>query len=316
MLDVTGPSEALCIAERIREGSYEIELICPGSASRSSSCGPRAIQSSSGLRLLPDRWTDECSGELDTLLIAGGPGVRAALQEEALIEWIRDCSTRCERIASVCTGAFLLAEAGLLDGRKATTHWSACKTLASMYPNVSVELDPIFVRDGNVSTSAGVSAGIDLALSFVEEDLGSEVSLQVAKTLVLFMRRPGGQAQFSSALSSEAGGGGSLGDLKAWMVDHLDADLSISALSNEVHMSPRHFARVFASEVGMPPGRYVESLRVERAQMLLQSTTRAIEEIAACCGFGTVETLRRAFARRLSVTPSDYRARFREGAIR
>ena len=339
MLDVTGPSEALSIAERIRPGSYDIELLSSRSGSSASarasgSAAARAsgsaaamdvngvpgaceaIESSSGLKLLPDSSIAGHAGEIDTLLVAGGRGVREALKDELLIEWIRQTAARCKRVASVCTGAFLLAEAGLLDGRKATTHWSACKALASSYPQVSVEIDPIFVRDGNVSTSAGVTAGIDLALSLVEEDLGGEVSLQVAKTLVLFMRRPGGQAQFSSALLSQRVKPGSLGDLQTWMIDHLDADLTVTALSERVHMSPRHFARVFAAETGLTPGRYVESLRLERAQLLLESTARTIEEIAACCGFGTVETLRRAFSRRLAVTPSDYRARFRETAIR
>lgn len=308
MLDVTGPSEVLSIAERIKEGSYAVELVRPSSSSET-------IESSSGLRLISDRGVDECTGNLDTLIVAGGDGVREALKDEPLIEWIRAVASRSRRVASVCTGAFLLAEAGLLDGRRATTHWSACEALASRYPQVRVELDPIFVRDGSVSTSAGVTAGIDLALSFVEEDLGSAVSLEVAKALVLFMRRPGGQAQFSNALLNERADETSLGDLRTWIADHLDGDLSVPALSQRVHMSPRHFARVFASETGLTPGRYVESLRLERAQMLLESSSRTIEEVAASCGFGTVETLRRAFARRLAVSPSDYRARFRRQAI-
>jgi len=307
MLDVTGPSEVFSIAERIRRSSYALELV--------SSAGDDEVEASSGLRLLPDCTIKEAAdGSIDTLVVAGGPGVEEALGDERLIGWVADAARRSRRVTSVCTGAFLLAEAGLLDGRRATTHWSACEALSSRYPKVSVEVDPIFVRDGAVCTSAGVSAGIDLALSLVEEDLGGRVASQVAKMLVLFVRRPGGQAQFSRALSGQRPDDESLRELQAWMVDHLDCDLSVTALSERIHMSPRHFARIFATQTGVTPGRYVESLRLERARVLLESTSQTIEDIADRCGFGTVETLRRSFARRLVVSPSDYRERFKEAA--
>jgi transcriptional regulator GlxA family with amidase domain len=210
----------------------------------------------------------------------------------------------------VCTGAFLLARSGLLDHRRATTHWAACDALGRAYPTVTVEPDPIFVRDGNVYTSAGVSAGIDLALALVEEDHGRQAALDVARALVLFIRRPGGQAQFSSGLAGQAAARPGVRELQAWMADHLDSDLSVPALADRAFMSPRNFARVFTREVGSTPAAYVESLRVERARTLLETSDLQLEQVASSCGFGTVETLRRVFGRRLGVNPSDYRSRF------
>ncbi len=304
ILDVTGPSEVFSIADRIRSGeAYTVELIAPDAGE---------LQSSSALRLIADRGVEDCSGPIDTLLIAGGLGVRQAIGEASLIEWVQQAAARSRRVASVCTGAFLLAQAGLLDGRRATTHWSACRRLAEIYPSIEVEPDAIFVRDGDVYTSAGISAGIDLALALVEEDLGSDIALQIARTLVLFMRRPGGQAQFSNALTGQAAGMASVRDLQAWIADHLDEDLSVAALAQRAFMSPRNFARVFAGQTGQTPGRYVESLRIERARALLQRGGHSIEGVAHTCGFGTVETLRRSFSRRLGVSPGEYRERFRE----
>lgn len=303
ILDVTGPSEVFAIADRICSGAYSIELVAPD---------PGELQSSGSLRLVADRDIEHCTGPIDTLLVAGGLGVRAAMKDRLLLDWLGGAAVRSRRVASVCTGAFLLAQAGLLDGRRATTHWSACRRLAEDYPSVQVELDSIFVRDGSTYTSAGISAGIDLALALVEEDLGSRVALQIARTLVLFMRRPGGQAQFSNTLESQSVQISGLRELQAWIADHLDDDLSVSALAQRAFMSPRNFARVFASQTGQTPGRYVESLRIERARTLLQGGERTIEGVAMACGFGTVETLRRSFSRRLGVSPSDYRDRFKE----
>ena len=207
-------------------------------------------------------------------------------------------------------GAFLLARAGLLDGRRATTHWAACAALARNYPAVSVESDPIFVRDGNVYTSAGVTAGIDLALALVEEDLGRQAALAVARSLVLFIRRPGGQAQFSAGLAGQAAARPGLNELQAWIAEHLDHDLSVPALAERAFMSPRNFARVFANEVGVTPAAYVEAVRLERARTLLETTELQLDDVARRCGFGTVETLRRVFGRRLGVNPSDYHNQF------
>jgi transcriptional regulator GlxA family with amidase domain len=210
----------------------------------------------------------------------------------------------------VCSGAFLLARAGLLDGHDATTHWSSCDELQRIYPDVRVDADPIFVRSGNVYTSAGVTAGIDLALALVEEDLGPQVARDVARWLVLFLRRPGGQAQFSAALASQRAEREPLRELQGWILDHLDEDLSVPALAERTHMSPRNFARAFKTEVGMTPGVYVETLRVERARTLLETAGDPVEQVALRCGFGTVETMRRVFRKRLGVSPGDYRERF------
>ena len=217
-------------------------------------------------------------------------------------------------MASVCTGAFLLARAGLLEGRRATTHWSACAQLASRYPGVEVDPDPIFVRHGPVITSAGVTAGMDLALALVEEDLGRELALEVARWLVLFVKRPGGQAQFSAALAAQAAGREPLRELQDWIPGHLEADLSVPALARRACMSERNFARAFRHETGLTPAAYVELTRVERARMELESGELPVEVVARRAGFGTVETMRRAFRRRVGVSPADYRQRFRRSA--
>jgi transcriptional regulator GlxA family with amidase domain len=310
MLDVTGPSEVFALADRFHGPAYTLELVGVPPRARITAGANGPIPASSGLRLLPDGSLADCHGPIDTLIVPGGLGTRAAQHDEDLVAWIRSAAARSRRVASVCTGAFLLARAGLLDGRRATTHWAACAALARRYPAIEVANDPIYVRDGNVYTSAGVTAGIDLALALVEEDLGHRVALGVARDLVLFIRRPGGQAQFSAGLAAQEAERASVRDLQAWLADHLDEDLSVPALAERSFMSPRNFARVFAREVGLTPAVYVEALRIERARMLLESTELPVEEVAARCGYGTVETLRRGFARRLHVSPTEYRSRF------
>ena len=213
-------------------------------------------------------------------------------------------------MCSVCTGAFVLAEAGLLDGHRATTHWASCDRLAERYTDVSVERDPIFVRDGNVYTSAGVTAGMDLALALVEEDLGRRTALEVARWLVLFVKRPGGQSQFSSQLAAQTAAREPLRDLQEWIAGNLDGDLSVPALADRAHMSERNFARAFRRELGLTPAAYVEVARVEAARIALESSATPVDVVAAQTGFGTVETMRRAFHRRLGVGPAAYRARF------
>ena len=264
---------------------------------------------SSGIRLVAERAVGEVRGGIDTLLVAGGRGTAAALADELLLAWIRRMARRVRRLASVCSGTFLLAEAGVLDGRRATTHWEVCGELARRYPRVIVEDDPIFVRDGSVYTSAGVTAGMDLALALVEEDHGRDLALRVARQLVLFLKRPGGQAQFSVQLSAQLAEREPLRDLQAWIADHPAETMSIPALSGRVAMSPRNFFRVFTREIGVTPARFVERGRVEAARRLLEATTRGIEDIAARCGFGSAETMRGAFQRVLRVSPQAYRAR-------
>jgi transcriptional regulator GlxA family with amidase domain len=300
-LDVICPSEVFSIADRAAANeAYDIQLVASSAQ----------IRTSSGIQLVPHLTIDRCRGPIDTLIVAGGKGVRAATEDTRLVTWLRDASARSRRVASVCTGAFLLARAGLLEGRQATTHWAACAALKRAYPSIDVQPDPIFVRDGNVYTSAGVTAGIDLALALIEEDRGPNAALEVARDLVLFIRRPGGQAQFSRGLEGQSASRPSIRELQSWILDNLSSDLSVPALAEKVFMSQRNFARVFTAEVGITPAAFVESVRLERARLLLETTDQQLEEIAAQCGFGTVETLRRTFARRLRVSPSEYRERF------
>lgn len=300
-LDLVGPAEVFSIASRLEEGSYSIEVV----ATRKDE-----VVTSSGLRLRPDRSLAACRGPIDTLVVVGGQGVPRALEERPLIAWIAKAATRSRRVTSVCNGAFLLASAGLLDDRRATTHWSACATLQQRHPEVDVEPDAIFVKDGDVYTSAGVTAGMDMSLALVEEDLGRRTALEVARWLVLFLKRPGGQSQFSAQLSAQIAEREPLRDLQAWIADHLDRDLSVPALAERACMSPRNFARAFRQEVGVTPAVYVEAARIEAARVALDGSREPIESIARRCGFGTVETMRRAFHRRLGVGPSSYRERF------
>ena len=300
-LDISGPAEAFSIATRFFKGDYAIELVTPDG---------EPARCTSGLSLNADRSIDEVRGAIDTLVIAGGVGTDAVVADERVIAWVRDAAKRARRVASVCTGAFVLAEAGLLDDRRATTHWADCARLAERYPQVAVESDPIYVRDGNVSTSAGVTAGMDLALALIEEDHGPEVALKTARALVLFVRRPGGQSQFSAQLTAGPARREPLRDVQAHIAEHPAADLSVPALAARAYMSERNFARAFRAETGMTPAAYVEAARVERARRELETTDLPVQAVAARCGFGTVETMRRAFGRRLGVNPAAYRDRF------
>ena len=313
ILDVTGPLEVFARAGRVAvergrlaESPYRVEVLAPK---------PGMLRSQSGIGLVADRALADVTGGIDTLLVAGGAGTRAMVEDRAVVAWIRRMARRVRRLGSVCTGTFILAATGMLDGRRATTHWAWCASLASMFPAVHVDPDPIFVRDGNLYSSAGVTAGMDLALALVEEDLGRTVALETARQLVLFLRRPGGQSQFSAQLSAQAAERQPLRELVAWIVDHPDADLSVEALARRAAMSPRHFARVFTREVGTTPARYVETVRVEAARRRLEESTNGVDAIADACGFGTAETMRRAFLRRLRVPPSAYRGRFRSALV-
>lgn len=247
---------------------------------------------------------------MDTLLVVGGTGIDAMLSDQAVLGWLRKMSGRVRRLGSVCTGAFLLAEAGLLDGRTVTTHWSRAAELARSYPRVRVEEDRIWVRDGDVYTSAGVSAAMDLALALIEEDLGAELALQVARAMVMYLRRPGDQSQYSVPLRLQAAQTPSIRELVAWATENPDGDLSVPALAKRIGKSPRQLTRVFQRELGVAPAEAVEQLRLEAARRSLQQSDKGLEQIAADAGFGSAEVLRRAFLRALHVTPSAYRARF------
>jgi transcriptional regulator GlxA family with amidase domain len=300
-LDVTGPAEAFSIATRYFGAEYEIELVTPDGA---------PARSPSGLSLNADRALGDVVGPIGTLLVAGGTGAFAAAKDARVVDWARAAAACSDRVASVCTGAFILAAAGLLDGRRATTHWDSCERLAACHPQITVEPDPIFVRDGNVFTSAGVTAGMDLALALIEDDHGPEAALRTAQALVLFVRRPGGQSQFSAQLRAAPARREPLRDVQSHIAAQPNADLSVPALAALAHMSERNFARAFRAETGMTPAAYVELTRVERARRELETTDLPVEALAALCGFGTVETMRRAFARRVGVNPSAYRERF------
>jgi transcriptional regulator GlxA family with amidase domain len=265
------------------------------------------VASSAGLGLA----TAELSAPrlpLDTLIVAGGFGVYPACENETVTGWIKARSKAARRIASVCSGAFLLAAAGLLDGRRAVTHWRQCAEFARRFPAVRLEPDPIFVRDGNIWTSAGVTAGIDLSLALVEEDLGRAAALAVARQLVVFLKRPGGQAQFSTTLALQHGDA-RFERLHAWIADNLGGDLSIASLADTAGMSERSFVRHYRQATGRTPARAVEQVRVEAARHMLERG-RPVKRVAAHCGFGSEETMRRSFLRLLGATPQAYRERF------
>lgn len=315
-LDVTGPAEVLHSAGRLGGSSPGLSLgagPAPAYRIRVASVGGGSVSTSSGLSLA----TEPLPGEplrpdagIDTLIVAGGLGVTDALADGALLDWLGRAAPRSRRVASVCTGAFLLAQIGLLDGRRVTTHWAACAELARRHPRVEVDPEPIYTADSGVYTSAGVTAGMDLALALVEEDLGRELALAVARHLVLFLRRPGSQAQFSVQLAGQIAERRALLELQGWMADHPGEDLTVEALARRACLSTRHFARLFHREVGVTPARYVEALRLEVARRRLEESLVPVERLAGDCGFGTGETMRRAFLRRLGVSPSEYRRRF------
>jgi transcriptional regulator GlxA family with amidase domain len=311
-LDVTGPLEVFSAARQPGErrfagggGSgelgYRVRVLSPDGA---------AVETSSGLTIVPHAGIAEAPRAIDTLIVAGGLGVERLCEDRAALTWIAARAGETRRVASVCTGAFALAAAGLLDGRRATTHWASTRELARRHPRIQVDPEPIFVRDGPLWTSAGVTAGMDLALALVEEDLGREVALRIARQLVLFLRRPGNQSQFSATLAAQAPVRSGLREAQRFVVENLAGDLSVEALAARAHMSTRHFARSFRAETGVTPARHVEQVRLEAARRALEDTGEALATIAARCGFGTPETMRRSFLRALGVGPAEYRRRF------
>lgn len=295
IIDLTAPYEVFA-----RCGGYQVELVSTDTQ----------IKSSCGITLGCGKLYNQLRGEVDTLLIPGGEGAEEIRCSAAFLRWLRAMSGRVRRIGSICTGTYLLAAAGILDGRRAVTHWKYCSSLAHMFPKIAVEPDRIFIKDGNVYTSAGITAGIDLALWMVEEDHGYRRALEIARDLVVFLRRPGGQSQFSTLLAAQVSAPRPVEDLQIWVVDHLAYDLSVEAMAAHCGMSPRHFARVFVQEVGMTPGRFVEKARVEGARALLEGSRYSMKEVAARAGFGSADSMRRSFVRLLGVTVSEYAERF------
>lgn len=313
MLDLTGPMEVFSQANMLAAGGaprYALEVVATA---------PGPVAGSSGLPVVPHRTLAEAAADpepIDTLVVAGGDGTRQAVFDRELRDWLRARAPGVRRVTSVCSGAFVLAVAGLLDGRRATTHWGSCHELRRAFPGVRVEDDPIFIQDGPVWTSAGVTAGIDLALALTEDDHGPAVAREIAKQLVVFVQRPGGQAQFSTQLAAQRPHRDPLREVLAHIADHLDDDLSLGTLAAKAALSERHFSRVFRSETGMTVASYVEAARIEAAQRLLESTSDGLDRIARACGFGTVETMHRTFNRTVRVTPGEYRRHFGRTLVR
>ena len=319
LLDIAGPLQTFATACDMAAGRgeeadrqrppYDIVLV-------SRTGGP--VRTTSGLVVETQPLSAVARQPIDTIIAVGGRGVHAAAQDARLVAWLARAAARARRVCSVCTGAFLLAETGLLAGRRATTHWEFCARLKERHPDIRVEADPIYIRDGRIWTSAGITAGIDLALALVEEDLGRPVALQTARHLVVFLKRPGGQAQFSEPLKAQAAAIGpddQFASLHAWMADNLAGDLSVDRLAARAGMSPRHFARLYAARHGATPAKAVEALRVEAARRALEDTPVPIKRVAAICGFGDEERMRRSFLRRLGSSPLDYRRRFAAQAL-
>lgn len=297
-LDAFGPIEVFDAAG----DAYRVTLAAPVAG---------AVRASNGVAVVAERALAGVRGPIDTLLVAGGDGTRTALADPTVVAGVRRLADRARRVTSVCSGAFLLAEAGLLDGRSATTHWAWCETLRRQYPDVAVDDDAIFVRDGEIWTSAGVTAGIDLALALVEDDLGAAAARRIARELVVYLQRPGGQSQFSAALAGQARARRPvLRELLAWIREHLDEDCSVPALARAAAMSERSLSRLFRAELDATPADVVEALRLEVARQHLEATELTVAAIAGRCGFGTPETLHRAFQRQLHITPTEYRSRF------
>jgi transcriptional regulator GlxA family with amidase domain len=268
------------------------------------------LQTCGGLRVEGHRNFDEVGDRIDTLIVVGGTCVEEGRVERRVVEWVKKASRRSRRVCSVCTGAFLLAEAGLLDHKTATTHWKYGERLARRFPSIEVDADPIFTRSGNVYTSAGVTAGMDLALALVEEDLGSDVALQVARELVLYLRRPGSQSQFSAVLLTQMSEKQPLRELPAWILEHLTDDLSGEALARHVCMSIRNFYRLFVEEFSMTPAKMVESIRLEAVRRRLQESHEGLKKIASECGFRSADVMSSVFKRVIGVSPGEYRERF------
>jgi transcriptional regulator GlxA family with amidase domain len=303
LLDVSGPLDVFAEAN-VQTGMDVYQLRVIGSVRG-------AIRSSSGVRLTPDAVIgDKISEKIDTLLVTGAPNITEASLDPRVIDWLREVTSTVRRYGSVCSGAFFLAKAGLLKGRRVTTHWAVADRLAQAFPSVTVDSDAIHVRDGRLRTAAGVTAGLDLTLALVEEDLGREVAMKVAGQLVMFFKRPGGQMQFSRKGEAAPVGRSALQDVQRWIAANPAEDLSIANLASRTGLSSRHFARLFRKEIGVAPAPWVKEARVAAARRLLESGEAVPKQVACQCGFANADTLRRAFVRLVGVTPAEYRKRY------
>ena len=303
LLDVSGPLDVFAEANvQAQKDAYRLLIVA-------KTVG--LIRSSSGVRLVPDLVIGDAKEvKIDTLLVAGCPNAADVRPDAAVVAWLRRVAPRARRYGSVCSGAFLLAATGLADGRRVTTHWAAAQQLALHYPAVTVDQDAIHVRDGPLRTAAGVTAGLDLALALVEEDLGRDVAMKVASQLVMYFKRSGGQMQFSRKGAAAPAGRSALQEVQRWVAANPAADHSVASLAKRADLSPRHFARLFRSEVGSTPASWVETTRITVARGLLEVGRYSPKQVAAQCGFADADTLRRAFARQVGVTPAEYRKRY------
>jgi transcriptional regulator GlxA family with amidase domain len=309
-LDAVGPHEVFAGAGRAaasvgKAGGYRVTL---------ASCAGGTVRAESGLHLGTGPLPDEHE-RIDTLVLAGGSGANAAAADDTLVAWIRATAPRCRRVATVCSGAFLGAAAGLFGGRRVTTHWARAQELREAHPDLTVDPDPIYIRDGKVWSSAGVTAGIDLSLAMVQDDLGADVAQMIARWLVMFLHRPGGQTQFASPVWVPRAERSTVRAVQDLVEAAPDGDHRLPALAAAAAMSVRHFTRVFTAEVGESPGHFVERTRVEAARRELETTDDTLDVVAARCGLGSAETLRRVFQRHLAVSPDAYRRRFRTAPI-
>lgn len=308
-LDVAGVVDVFSSANTLlpKERRYQIELACTDQDSE--------VQGMYGLGLRTGPHYSAIKGRVDTLIVPGGMGDELSEPRPALIEWMRKTAKTARRVGSVCTGAWLLAQAGLLDGKRATTHWAYARDLALRFPKVNVDPAPIWVKDGSMYSSAGATSGIDLSLALVEEDHGRKIALEVARMLVVFLCRPGNQAQFSVSLQEQTTEHKPLRDLQVWMLEHLAEDLSVPRLAEKAAMSERNFQRVFSREMGKSPASYVEEIRVEAVRRKLERSSQSMEEIARACGFNSADVMGRSFMRQVKITPTEYRERFKSSGI-
>ncbi|NIA71211.1 GlxA family transcriptional regulator [Pelagibius litoralis] len=310
LLDMSGPFQVFSAAQHLAaefgiDDLYSVELVAKAK-------GP--LPSDQGLTLQATKDFSSDFSAMDSLIVCGGAGRRQALKDRETLAWLTKAAAAAGRVGSVCTGAYLLAEIGALDGRTTTTHWRWAEDLQQRYQGITLEPDAIFMRHGKLWSSAGVSAGMDMALAMVELDHGPDLALAVARELVLFLKRPGGQSQFSTPLRAETSSGGRIQELQHWIAGNITADLSVVALAARAGMSPRNFARAFARDAGETPGRFVESVRLEAARRRLEQSSDPVEQVAAAAGFSSAEIMRRAFVRNLGVSPNHYRGRFRSAA--
>lgn len=306
LLDLTGAQTAFWSASH-----HMLKRGYPGYVLQTVSLKGGLVQTAEGLTIQTIALSEFKDHEIHTIIVPGSPYIEDVLKKSGeLTDWLNSAASSVFRIAAVCTGAFLLAQAKLLHSKRAATHWAFCDLLATHFPSINIDRDAIFVQEGKVWSSAGVTAGIDLSLALIEEDCGRDVSMHVARELVVFLKRPGGQAQYSASLQSQVQSGSSFDDLHLWIIDNLDKNLSVDVLAKQMNMSPRNFSRVYKQEAGQTPAKVVESLRLEAARRLLEAHDFNIDQIANKCGFGDEERMRITFQRNLSVSPREYRKRF------